>query len=45
LLLLDFDSGEVVQIAGRAALNWDANAQRYSVAVDVTAVRHWSKVL
>jgi predicted pyridoxine 5'-phosphate oxidase superfamily flavin-nucleotide-binding protein len=45
LLLLDFDSGEVVQIAGRAALNWDANAQRYSVAADVTAVRHWSKVL
>jgi predicted pyridoxine 5'-phosphate oxidase superfamily flavin-nucleotide-binding protein len=44
LLLLDFDSGEVVQIAGRAELDWDADAQRYSVAVEVTAVRHWSKV-
>jgi len=44
LLLLDFDSGEVVQINGRAALNWDADAQCFSVAVEVTAVRHWSKV-
>jgi len=44
LLLLDFASGEVVQIAGRATLNWHDSAQRYSVAVEVTAVRHWSKV-
>lgn len=44
LLLLDFASGEVVQIVGRAALTWNESTQRFTVAIEVTAVRYWSKM-
>jgi len=43
LLLLDFDNGEVVQIAGRASLQLNSASGRFDVAIDVTAVRHWAK--
>lgn len=43
LLLLDFNTGEVVQIAGSAKLTWDNSTQGFSIAVEVTAVRHWLK--
>lgn len=43
LILFDFDTGAVVQIAGHASLQHDGEA--YRVAVVIHEVRHWIKEL
>jgi predicted pyridoxine 5'-phosphate oxidase superfamily flavin-nucleotide-binding protein len=43
LLLLDFVTGEVLQIAGHASLTVDEQTGRYRVAINVTATRYLSK--
>jgi len=41
LLFLDFESGDVMQVAGNARLNHDG--EQYQVSIDVTEVRCWKK--
>jgi hypothetical protein len=41
LLLIDFVTGDVVQIAGVARLSY--RGERYRIAIDISAVVHWRK--
>jgi hypothetical protein len=43
LLIINFDNGELLQIAGKATIEHHAEGRR--VNIDILKVRHWIKMI